>query len=39
MTDPPQSMYFAEQLTKIVIYAALAIVGFYFAFRRKKPPK
>jgi hypothetical protein len=36
MTDPAQTAYRAEQITKIVIYAVLAIVAFYFTFRKKK---
>ena len=36
MADPAQTMYFTEQVTKIVIYAVLAMVGLYFAFRKKK---
>jgi hypothetical protein len=36
MTDPTQTAYRAEQITKIVIYAALALIGFYFTFRKKK---
>ena len=39
MADPAHTEYLAEQITKVVLYAALAVVGLYFAFRKKKPPK
>ena len=38
-TNPAHTEYLAEQITKIVLYVALAAVGLYFAFRPKKPPK
>jgi hypothetical protein len=39
MADPAHAEYLAKQITKIILYAALALVGLYFAFRKKKPPK
>jgi hypothetical protein len=38
MADPAHTEYLAEQITKLVLYAVLAVIGLYFAFK-KKPPK
>jgi hypothetical protein len=39
MADPAHTEYLTEQITKTVLYAVLAVVGLYFAFRKKKPPE
>ncbi len=38
-TDSTHTEFVAEQITKIALYVALALVGLYFTFRPRKPPK